>query len=56
VRDERLVVQQQLVPRLFEPVHVHCAGAYAVCNDAVGRDPYRGSVANADDLVVSELL
>jgi hypothetical protein len=38
LRDERLVIQQYLVPRLFEPGHVHCAGAYAVCDDAVGCD------------------
>ena len=56
LRDKWLVVQQQLVPRLFEPVHVHCAGTYAVCDDTVGRDLYRGSGADAVDPVVSELL
>jgi hypothetical protein len=56
LRDERLVVQQQLIPRLFEPVHVYCASAYAVCDNTVGRDPYQGSGANAGDPVVSELL
>ena len=56
VQDEQLVVQQQLVPRFFKPVHVYCAGAYAVCDDAVGRDPYQGSVADAVDLVISKLL
>jgi hypothetical protein len=25
---------------LFEPVHVHCACSYAVCDGTIGRDPY----------------
>jgi hypothetical protein len=56
LRDARPVIQQYVVPRLFEPVHIPGAGAYAVCKNSIRRDPYCGPVADTVDPVVCKLL